>query len=158
MLHLSRSVAALRISGESLVPEEVSALLGGIPALARAKGQEIDIGLGRIRIAKFGQWHFEATSIEPGNLDAQIVEILEQLSDKLSVWSALAQRFDIDLYCGWFMKERNEGIELSPSTLQCLGERGIKLSLEIYDPISEPLTADTSPLRAHDASTWMSKA
>jgi hypothetical protein len=158
MLHLSKSVAALRISGESLVPEEVTALLGGIPTLARVRGQEIDIGLGRIRVAKFGQWHFEATSAQPGNLDGQIVEILGQLSDKLSVWSALARRFDIDIYCGWFMKERNEGFDLLPSTLLCLGERRIKLSVELYDPVSEPLSTSTDLLSARNAVTWKSKA
>ena len=85
-----------------------------------------------------GQWHFEAMSSEPENFDAQVLEILGQLTSNLSVWSALAQRFEMDLYCGWFMKEGNGGLEISPATLLSLGERGIKLEVEIYGPIGDP--------------------
>ena len=134
MAHLHRSVAALRISGDDLLPEEVSKLLGATPTLARTKGEEIVYASGRTRIAKIGQWHIEATDAEPENLDAQVKEILSQLTGDLAVWSVLSKRFDIDLFCGWFMQSGNEGLTISPATLLALGERGIELSVDIYAP------------------------
>jgi hypothetical protein len=40
----------------------------------------------------------------------------------------------VALFCGWFMRESNEGVEISAHTLGLLGERGIVLSLDIYGP------------------------
>jgi len=45
---------------------------------------------------------------------------------------ALGNRFEIDIYCGWFMHESNEGVAISPQSLLMLGERNIALSVEIY--------------------------
>ena len=50
------------------------------------------------------------------------------------MWNELASKYDIDLFCGLFMEKGNEGMEISPKTLQALGERNILLGLDIYDP------------------------
>ncbi len=55
-------------------------------------------------------------------------------SVRISSSGALASRFDIDLFCGWFMAGGNEGVELSPATLLALGERGIRLGIDLYAP------------------------
>lgn len=137
MAHMHRSVATLRMMGDDLVPSEVSALLGAVPTFAQYKGQEIVTSAGRVRVAKFGQWRLEATDAEPENLDAQVEEILGKLNQDLSVWKTLGASFQIDLFCGWFMKENNEGVAVSPSTLQALGSRGITLALDIYGPTDD---------------------
>ncbi len=41
MAKLHRSVASLRVSGEDLVPEEVTRLLGAEPTIAYARDDEI---------------------------------------------------------------------------------------------------------------------
>jgi len=133
MAHLHKAVAALRIAGDSLIPMEVSAVLGAEPTLARIKGEEIQSKFGT-RFAKTGQWHLSATDTEPENLDAQVAEILGKLTTDLSVWVDLSKHFKMDLFCGWFMNESNEGVEISPNTLNQLGERGIKLGIDIYAP------------------------
>ena len=79
-------------------------------------------------------WRVEATECKPEKLDAQILEILGKLSSDLEVWAQLTKKFKIDLFCGLFMKESNEGIDISPTSLKMLGERGILLGLDIYDP------------------------
>jgi hypothetical protein len=38
------------------------------------------------------------------------------------------------VFCGWFVNEGNEGVEIEPHALRALGERGIKLDLDIYGP------------------------
>ena len=134
MAHLQRAVATLRISGDDLLPDEVSGLLGAAPTLSHTKNQEIDLPSGRSRITKFGIWSLSAADTEPEDLDSQVAEILGQLTADLTVWHDLGKRFDIDLFCGWFLGCSNEGVDISPQAMLALGERGIRLGLDIYAP------------------------
>jgi Domain of unknown function (DUF4279) len=77
-------------------------------------------------------WRLRATETTPGDLDAQVQEILSQLTNDTAIWNRLASQYDIDLFCGLFMEKENEGVGISASTLQELGARGIELSLDIY--------------------------
>lgn len=81
-----------------------------------------------------GLWCLHATDCAPGNVDGQVAEILGQLTADLSVWESLSERFGIDLFCGWFMRESNEGLNISPKTLVALAERKIELAIDIYAP------------------------
>lgn len=112
MAHLHRAVATLRISGDNLIPSEISVLLGTEPTLAREKGKEWRTPKGEFRIATFGQWHLNASDTKPENLDDQVAELLGKLRTDLSVWSKLSTTFEIDLFCGWFMQEGNDGVEI----------------------------------------------
>ena len=134
MAYLHRSLARLRISGESLLPDEITALLGAKPSRARVKGEPINSRVSNPVLAKIGSCQLAATECEPENVDGQVQEILSQLTDDLSVWTDLGARFGVDLFCGWFMQETNEGLSLSPWTLADLGQRGIVLALDIYAP------------------------
>jgi len=127
------SVATLRFFGEDLVPDEISTLLGTSPTESCRKGQEL-IGskTGTIRIAKTGSWRLTAARREPEDLEAQIFEILDQLTQDLTAWESLA-RFQPDLFCGLFMDNSNDSLPLSPKALLSLGQRGIALCLDVYD-------------------------
>jgi hypothetical protein len=132
MAKLSHAVAALRVSGDELVPDEVTRLLGAEPSIAYARGDEIGSKHGARRLAKFGLWSCPAHETEPADIDEQVAELLQRLNPDLQAWQQLADRFELDLFCGWFMKRPNEGIEISPATLLALAERHIVLSLDIY--------------------------
>jgi hypothetical protein len=133
MAQLYRSVAALRISGEELDPAEITDLLGCAPTAGQRKGDVLTGSVtGRSRIAKFGMWSLEASDQEPGSLDAQITELLGRLTPSLEVWSSISRRYDMDLFCGFFMRATNEGLEISAESLAALGRRGIALGLDIY--------------------------
>jgi len=138
LAQLHKSAATLRIAGDDLVPQEISNLLGGTPTLARTKGETI-IGpkTGKTRIARTGQWHLDANDREPEDLNGQISEILGQITGDLEVWRLLSQKYEIDLFCGWFMKEGGEGLEVSAESLAALGDRGIKLGVCLYAPTAE---------------------
>lgn len=141
MPRLERAVASLRISGDDLIPEEISQQLDALPTRAYRKNHTVPIGTsGRNRIARTGGWALHATETVPEDLDAQVAELLGRLNPDLSVWQALSTRFHIDLFCGWFMSESNEGVEIAPATLLALGERGILLSIDLYAP--DPESAD----------------
>lgn len=131
---VSKSRATLRISGDDLIPDEVTELLGCKPSFAQAKGQElVSEKTGNTRTARFGMWRLEAEQRVPEDLDGQISEILSQLNDSQSVWKGISERFDVNLFVGFFMENGNEGCCISSESALKLGERGIELQLDIYD-------------------------
>jgi hypothetical protein len=134
MPQLQRSVAALRIGGDAVVPEEISIIIGCAPSHAHQKGEKFGGPDGLRNQRKSGQWSLQATSRSPEDVDGQITEILGKLTDDLAVWASLGSSYEIDLFCGWFMEGRDEGLDISPANLMALGVRGIKLSICIYAP------------------------
>lgn len=131
------SLVTLQFFGDDLLPEEVSALLGATPTASHHKGQQLKGSQsGAVRIAKIGSWRLSAARREPEDLEAQIFEILDQLTGDLAVWQSLA-RFRPDLFCGLFMGSSNGGVSLSPRALLALGQRGIELGLDIYEAEEE---------------------
>lgn len=115
-------------------PEEITRLLGKNPTSAEYKGEIIkNQKTGRTRIARRGSWRLGVERRTPGNLDGQISEIFEGMNDDLAVWNDLASRYKADLFTGLFLREFNEGIDLSPQSLKQLGERGLLLDMDIYD-------------------------
>ena len=134
MAELARAVATLRIFGDALDPAEVTRVLGVEPSTAERKGEAIAGRSGHVRVAKTGRWDLRLDECVPGDPDAQVQGLLARIRADIVVWRALASRFDIDLFCGWFMAGGNEGVELSPATLLALGERGIRLGIDLYAP------------------------
>ncbi|MGO1068314.1 DUF4279 domain-containing protein [Lysobacter sp. CA199] len=136
MPSLHHTTACLRIWGEDLIPDEVSALLGTQPSQSQIKGETIWVckRTGRERIAQTGSWRLKAEDREPGDLEAQIEALFAQLSDDPAVWAQLQSRFELDLFCGLFMGSSNDGEGIGSRNLRLLGERGIELILDIYDP------------------------
>lgn len=130
---IHHSVAGLRFFGDDLDPDEISTLLGATPTDAHRKGDELVGPPGKVRIAKTGSWRLRATRREPEDLEAQIFELLDRLSQNLDVWRDLSARYKTDLFCGIFMGSSNDGLPLSPKALLALGQRGIALGLDIYD-------------------------
>ena len=138
MAQRQESQAALRISGDDLKPAEITELLGCQPSYARAKGEQtIGSKTNRVYTTKTGIWSLEATQSQPADFDAQIAEILQKLPSDLTIWAAIGQKYEIDLYCGLFMVESNEGISMSAASLTALGLRGIAFELDIYDPCDD---------------------
>ena len=133
MTVLSRSAASLRVFGDDLLPEEVTALLGASPTSFEVKGGQSQPNAGgRTFTARTGGWRLQVARLSPGDLDGQIAELLDQLTTNLIAWRELTARFRVDMFCGLWLIEWNEGISLDPSTLAALGERGILLDLDIY--------------------------
>ena len=123
-------MATLRFSGDELDPHEVTRLMGVAPTSAVSKGQLI-VGRGP-RLSRSGRWSLKANRRQPGDLSGQIEEILSGLTQDLSVWRDLSNRFDGCVFVGFFMAEGNEGCDLSSKTLKLLTDRGLALLLDIY--------------------------
>lgn len=115
MAQIQRSLATLRIMGNNLDPTEITRLLGCAPDAAQTRGEEIAARSGgSVRIARKAMWRLSATDGEPEDLDAQIRELLSKLTDDLTVWASIAERHRVDLFCGLFMREGNEGLSITP--------------------------------------------
>ena len=92
MAVLSGSAASLRFFGDDLDPDELTKLIGCPPTKSEQKGEEI-VGkvTGQKRIARNGGWRLSAERREPGGFDAQISEILDQLTDDTDVCQNLTR-------------------------------------------------------------------
>lgn len=140
MAHLDRSAVSLRISGDDLDPSEIAKALGCEPTVGQRKGHVVTGSkTGISRTIKRGMWLLEVSDRQPEDLDAQIAELLSRLTPSLEVWRFIAERYQVDLFCGLFMRATNEGLGISPASLAALGERGIELGLDIYSPTREDL-------------------
>jgi hypothetical protein len=132
---ISRAIATLRVIGSDLNPEEISSLLGGLPTRAHRKGDDLRKSPDApVRSATAGLWAVEAQLATPSNVNRQIVDLLNGLTDDLLVWKRIATRYRLGVYCVWFMEEGNEGEEISAETLHMLSARGISLDFDIYTP------------------------
>ncbi len=130
MTRIARTVVSLRIIGDDLDPDEITQLLGCAPDSSHCKGDVLRSGARR----SFGAWRLEAPPSEPENFDGQIAELLKRATGEIARWSEVSHRFRIDLFCGGFMEESNEGFSLSVKTLRSLADRGIEFVLELYAP------------------------
>jgi hypothetical protein len=131
---LDKGVAALRIFGDDLDPEELSGFFGCAYTDGWVKGYEFSTSSGAVIIKKTGGWILEAEPTDSADFDGQISALLGSINISLDDWTSVAGRFEMNIFCGWFMRESIEGVTISPRTLRMLGDRNISLSVDIYAP------------------------
>lgn len=147
MAVLDHTAASLRVFGENLQPDEVTALLGCAPSEAWLKGDVQSSKGGRVITRKVGAWFLRAPRTETEDFNAQVSGLFAQTTDDLSTWKALCTNYEVDLFCGWFMSTSNDGVSVSVETLRALADRGVELSLDIYEQTNdEPLAQQTVQL------------
>ena len=123
----------MRIFGDDLDPDEITVVLGREPTRVQRKGGPVGGQEQSSCIAPTGGWWLHAEEKSPGDLDEQVRKLLDGLPQDLSVWSDISGRCSrLDLFCGLFLGEDNQGETLSPETLAALGARHISLGLDIY--------------------------
>ena len=132
MPDISRTRASIRIFGDDLDPDAISALLGALATSSTRKGETYVSKLGAVQTARTGRWLLQAAPRQPGDLDSQLVALLSSLTSDAEVWRSLVARFKADIFCGLFIKEMNEGLSLRPETLEMIGSRGLPLGFDIY--------------------------
>ena len=128
------TIITLRIFGDSLVPGEVTALLGVEPIHAHAKGDR-HIGKDGREFAKrrVGMWKLRADE-SAETFESRVLGLLACLPSSEATWSAITQKLGADLSVGYFMERTNEELLVTTKVLSALASRGIELLLDIYDP------------------------
>lgn len=146
MAAISRTRVSLGMFGDDLDPAYVTARLGVDPTRSYHLGDIRTGSAGRTYRMTTGSWHFEAGEREPGDMDAQITNILSALTDDLSAWRDLVARYRGRLICGLFLDETNQMAGIDASTLRQIADRGLELVLDIYglDGSSTPEVNDAS--------------
>jgi hypothetical protein len=130
MAAIARTRASLRVLGDTLEPEEVSALLGRPPTRQRRKGDKIE---GRNEAtAPTGAWILDSNLSERVELEEHVEVLLGSLSNDMDEWSSLTDRFSASMHCSLFLDQYNEGFELSPRVTRALADRGIVIAFDIY--------------------------
>jgi hypothetical protein len=133
---LESTVVSLRIFGEDLDTDEITALLGTPPSKAYRKGEPRSARPGS-PLRPQGSWHLSSDRAIPGDLDRQIGDLLARTTDDPAVWRAIHARYQADLFAGLFMDSTNDGLTLTPETLAAAALRGLAIGLDIYGPVSE---------------------
>lgn len=129
---LDRAVAALRIFGDGLDPDELSRLFGRSYTKGWVKGYECSTSSGAVVIKKTGGWILEAEPTESADFNDQIAQLLRSIDISLDDRALVASRFEMGIFCGWFMCESIESVTVSPRIMRMLGDRNIPLFVDIY--------------------------
>jgi hypothetical protein len=142
MSNFDHSRASLRIMGDTLDPDWVTAQLGIAPTESFRKG-DVRIGksTGNQMIRRTSGWYLTAPNATPEDLNGQIRSILSETPDDPDLWQNLNQRFQAELFCGLFMATWNDGITLAPDVLLMAGRRGLAIGLDVYRSDDEDTTA-----------------
>lgn len=133
---LERTAAAIRIFGDDLDPDEVTALLGVAPTEAYRKGEPFSQRPGSGLRPK-SSWHLGGVDASPGDLDRQIADLLARTTDDPAIWLDINARHQADVFVGLFMGSANDMFALEAETLAALARRGMTLVFDVYDPLPE---------------------
>ena len=130
---VDRCKATLRIFGEGMNPDEVTAVLGVNPTHTRNPRFPI-----QHHIDNFGNWSLTLSSEDegmPSEVEQVIDNLIRRLPNDPDVWRQLTQRFKVDVFVGLFLYADNRGFELSPVACKWVSDLGIKIGFDIYfDP------------------------
>ena len=126
----------LRVFGDNLDPDEVTAQLGVQPTSHCRKG-DVFRGKQYDRIEKTGRWLLARPHVTD-NVDAIIQRLLKDLPDSLEIWQTLHSKFKIDLFLGIWLRDWNRGFSLIPKTLRMLADRELEIGFDIYCDVTQP--------------------
>jgi hypothetical protein len=126
---------SIGVSGDSLVPEEISAELRRAPDRAWQKGKPLFRKDGSfMRVPTFGAWFAELKREETDEWDCgeAILELFATLPSEPAIWRGLRERFTVLLRVGLSLQCSGCGFELSPDVLAYLADRRITAGFEVY--------------------------
>lgn len=130
MAAIARVRVSLRVFGDSLEPEEVSALLGREPTRFHRKGDKSSADGSSIEPT--GVWILDSGLSEKSEIEEHVEALLSPVSNDSDEWASLTSRFSASILCSAFLDQYNEGFELSPRLAQSLADRGLVIAFDIY--------------------------
>ena len=133
---VDRCKVTLRVYGDELDLDSISAMLGCAPTSAEKKGTPIPTEDGSARVARRGRWSLSITSEECGewDVDEVIIALVKRLPTDMTIWRDLTRTYRVDLFCALFMEARNRGFGLSAETCKVLADRNLEIGFDIYAP------------------------
>ena len=130
---VERVRVCVRVLGDELNPDEITAILGHEPTRLARKGDPVLRANGEvIRLRRIGSWLLDHTPAAEVTVDEAITEVLGKLAQDPAIWQSLATRFRVELICDMTVRGVNQGFVLSPMVLQEISARGISLGVDIF--------------------------
>jgi hypothetical protein len=123
---VDRWKVALRVYGEELDPDRISALLGCEASSIARKGTPFP---------KKGRWILEINSEdcdEGDEVDDGVRMLLARLPSDPDVWASLASIYSVDVFCGVFVKSPNRGFGISTEVSRLLSDRALQIGFDLY--------------------------
>ncbi len=127
---LARVHVSLRVFGDSLEPEEVSALLGREPTRCHRKGDPT--AADETSVEATGGWILDSELSEQTEIEDHVEALLAPISNDSDEWASLTSRFSASIFCSAFLDRSNEAFELSPRLAQSLADRGLVIAFDIH--------------------------
>ncbi|MBW1884364.1 MAG: DUF4279 domain-containing protein [Deltaproteobacteria bacterium] len=131
MAAIARVRVSLRVFGDSLEPEEVSALLGRDPTRCHRKGDPMG-GKGAAAVEPTGAWILDSALSEKAEIEEHVETLLSSVSNDSDEWDQLTSLFSASILCSAFLDQYNEGFEVSPRLARSLADRGLVIAFDIY--------------------------
>lgn len=127
---IARVSVSLRVFGDGLEPDEVSALLGRQPTRFHRKGDKSSKN--GSAPGRTGGWILDSRLSQKDEIEEHIESLLAPISNDSDEWENLTSRFSASILCSIFLDQFNEGFELSPRLAQSLADRGLVIAFDIY--------------------------
>ena len=134
MSDISKTKVSLRIFGQDLIPEEITALLGCLPTQSAKVGDVDPRQMPSSRIVKEGFWRLEFDKENILPLEKKVDLLLNELTNDLKSWETITLKFKAEIFCGLFLNNFNEGFMLSPKLTKKLSDRNLEIGFDIYLP------------------------
>ena len=126
--------ASLRISGETLRPDEIDSQLGIKSTRTHLRGEPRS---SRTKLLwKHSLWLLESQLTDDSEPVEHLNWLLNLLEPKASVIKSLSGTFHVDLFCGFSSDSGQGGFTLDSVTLDRLARLGIPLTLDLYPPLA----------------------
>jgi len=133
MAGVDNATASLCIMGRELDPDDVTILLDCAPTRSFRAG-DVHSARHPEQRWKHGGWILETALDRHVDLGAQIVDLLDRVTDDVAVWQQITDRFSARISCGIFMDHENEGFGLGAATLARLAIYGLPVDFDLYGP------------------------
>jgi len=127
------SKASIRISGDTLRPEEISMELDLKATRSGLKGERLE-GSPRMRPLRNSVWILNSPLDNQYPLENHLEWLLDALEPKLEVINGIARKYETDFFCGFSSENGQGGCNLSTALLQRLAKTGVPLVLDLYPP------------------------
>ena len=125
-----RVQASLRIFGDRLEPEEVSALLGCEPTCFHRRGDKVSTANLSL-IEPTGAWILESPLDDRSEIEEHVEALLTAVTNDCDEWASLTSRFSASILCRVAFERREGGLEVSPRLACSLAERGLVIAFEV---------------------------
>jgi hypothetical protein len=130
---IERACLWLRFTGEDLEPEEITNLLGNPPSHSRRKGEVFVRKPGAApRTARIGSWILEIDLPYEMTVDEGIPALFAQLTNDLSVWQSLTEKYKAELVCDAAVRGANQGFELPAEVVKLIAARNLTFGVDIF--------------------------